>query len=547
MSINKSEAVFAGPGMSAWPGAHAGVARSAGVIGMATLCSRLLGFVRDIVIARLFGVYLYAQAFVIAFKIPNLFRDMIGEGAANAAFVPVFSEYTSRGRKEEFWELVNAGVNFLLVVLSAITLLGIAFSPALVRLVAPGFSADAQQFQATVTLNRLIFPYILLIGLTAYFVGVLNSLRHFSVPAFAPCLLNIAIIVCALLWGEGIKGLASGVLLGGLLQLAVQLPVLYAKGFRFRLSLKGFGHPDLKRVMHLLTPRLFSTAVYQLNNFVDTIFGSLVFIVGTGGVAALYFAYRLIQFPVGIFSNSLSQAILPLMSCQALDEDKTKLRKTLVFGLRAVLFVMIPASVGFMTLSRPIISALFQGGKFDSYAVQMTAQALFFYSIGLFAFGASRVVNCAFFAAKDTLTPAKVSALTLVLNVIFNGLLIFPLKLGGLALATSLSGIISFVVLFSMFRKKIGGIDLSGAWVFLAKVCAAAAGMGLICYFISAKMAFSGGVFVRAAGLIVPIFAGGSAYILFCALLRVEEVRSAWAWAVRSAVKPVSGVSSADA
>lgn len=345
-------------------GAHRSVVRSAGVIGIATLCSRLLGFVRDLVIARLFGVYVYAQAFVIAFKIPNLFRDMIGEGASNAAFVPVFSEYTTgRERTKEFWELVNAGMNFILVALSVVTLLGILLSPFLVRLIAPGFSADLQQFLTTVRLNRLVFPYLLLIGLTAYFMGVLNSLRHFSVPAFAPCLLNISIIVCALVWGEGIAGLASGVLIGGVLQLAVQLPVLYRKGYRPRFSLKGFGHPDLKRILRLLTPRLFSTAIYQLNNFVDTIFGSLVFIVGTGGVAALYFSYRLIQFPLGIFGNSLSQAILPLMSRQALTDDKTELRRTVLFGLRSVLFVMVPASVGFMVLSRTIVSALFQGGS----------------------------------------------------------------------------------------------------------------------------------------------------------------------------------------
>jgi putative peptidoglycan lipid II flippase len=511
-------------------GSHSHVARSAGVIGVATLCSRLLGFIRDIVIARLFGVYVYAQAFVIAFKIPNLFRDMIGEGASNAAFVPVFSEYVGRDRKQEFWELVNAGMNALLVVLAAITLLGIIFSPVLVRLIAPGFHSDPQQFLTTVRLNRLIFPYILLIGLAAYFMGVLNSLRHFAMPAFAPCLLNIAIIVCALVWGEGIAGLATGVLIGGVLQLAAQVPVLYAKGYRFRFSLKGFGHPDLKRIYRLLTPRLFSTAIYQLNNFVDTIFGSLVFIVGTGGVAALYFSYRLIQFPLGVFSNSLSQAMLPLMSCQALEEDRTKLRKTVVFGLRSVLFVMVPASVGLMVLSRPLVGALFQGGKFDAYATQMTSTALFYYSIGLFAYGSSRVINCAFFAMKDTVTPTKNSALSLVLNIVFNSLLIYPLKIGGLALATSLSGIISFFVLTFRLKKKIGGLDMSGMAEFSLKICAASAGMGLVCYFFSAHGTPGHGLLARAVLIAVPLLAGIGAYGIFCALLRVEEMNKAWAW-----------------
>ena len=510
------------------------LARSAGTIGAATLVSRLLGFVRDVVIARLFGVYLYSQAFVIAFKIPNLFRDVVGEGAANAAVVPVFSEYVAGRRTKEFWELVNAGMNLLLVVLSAITLLGILFSPLLVRLVAPGFGAGTQQFLVTVKLNRIIFPYILLVGLAAYSMAVLNSLRHFSIPAFAPCLLNIAIIVCALAWGEGIRGLATGVLLGGLLQLVVQLPVLYSKGFRFKFSLSNFSHPDLRRILRLMTPRLFSTAIYQLNNFVDTIFGSLAFIVGAGGVAALYFSYRLIQFPLGIFSNSLSQAILPQLSCQALEADRGEFRKAVMFGLRSVLFVMVPATVGFMVMSRPIVAALFRGGKFDAYAVDTTARALFFYSIGLFAYGSTKVINCAFFALKDTVTPTKNSALALVLNIIFNTALMFPMGIGGLALATSLSGIISFWVLLIRLDQKLGGLDWAGTRNFIVKVCCASAVMGAVCYAISSRDAIAAaGIAARAWRLLLPLCAGAAVYALTCALLRVEHMLALKRWLIR--------------
>ena len=186
------------------------VARSATIIGLATLASRILGFIRDVVIARLFGVYIYAQAFVIAFRIPNLFRDLVGEGASNAAIVPVLSEYNLKRSKEEFWELANLLLNLLVVVLSAITILGVIFSPLIVRLIAPGFIGSPEKLQATISLNRIIFPYILLIGLSAYAMAVLNSLKNFAVSAFAPCLLNIAIIVCALLLGEGTKGLDKG-------------------------------------------------------------------------------------------------------------------------------------------------------------------------------------------------------------------------------------------------------------------------------------------------------------------------------------------------
>ncbi|MCM8780336.1 MAG: murein biosynthesis integral membrane protein MurJ, partial [Candidatus Omnitrophica bacterium] len=250
------------------------IVKSASIISIATLCSRLLGFARDIVIARLFGVYIYAQAFVVAFKIPNLLRDLLAEGAANAAFVPVFSEYITRHNKEELWELANVVLNLLLVILSIITLLGIVFSPLIVRIIAPGFISDTAKLEATVRLTRWIFPYILLISLAAYSMGILNSFKHFSVPAFAPCLLNISIILCALLFGEDTLGLATGVLLGGVMQLAIQIPVLYKKGFRLNYFLRRFRHPAARTIGILMLPRILSSAIYQLNNFVDSIFGS---------------------------------------------------------------------------------------------------------------------------------------------------------------------------------------------------------------------------------------------------------------------------------
>ncbi|MBU3958878.1 MAG: murein biosynthesis integral membrane protein MurJ, partial [Candidatus Omnitrophica bacterium] len=309
------------------------IVRSTGIISLGTLCSRLLGFIRDIVIARLFGIYVYAQAFVVAFKIPNLFRDLVGEGATNAAFVPVFSEYTVKHTRQEFWELANVVLNLLLIVVGTITILGIIFSGTLVRLIAPGFVLDPYKLAVTIKLTRTIFPYLLLISLTAYAIGILHSLKHFSIPAFAPCLLNISIIVFALMFGERIKGLATGILVGGFLQLLVQIPVLYQKGFRFQFP-KRFRHPAAKAIGLLMVPRLFSSAIYQLNNFLDSIFGSLASIVGEGGVAALYFAYRLILFPIGIFSNALSQAILPTLSIQALEDNYDNLKQTLSFALR---------------------------------------------------------------------------------------------------------------------------------------------------------------------------------------------------------------------
>ncbi|MBM3243799.1 MAG: murein biosynthesis integral membrane protein MurJ [Candidatus Omnitrophica bacterium] len=510
MSIDKGQSNFS-------------VAKSAGLIGSATFISRVLGFVRDVVIARLFGVYTYAQAFVIAFKIPNLFRDFVGEGAANAAFVPVFSEYALKGSKEEFWELANVMLNILLVVLTAITLLGIIFSPFLIRLVAPGFVVFIEKFSLTVKLNRIIFPYILLIALAAYSTALLNSLKHFAIPAFAPALLNISIIIFALLYGEGIRGLSLGVLIGGVLQLAVQIPVLYRKGFRLKrpLTLK---HPGARQIRKLMLPRLLNSCIYQLNNFVDSAFGSLSWIVGEGGVAVLYFSYRLIQFPLGIFSNAISQAILPTLSRQAISEEKNELKDTLSFGLRAVFLVMLPASVFFIVVPAPLVKAIFSGGKFDSYSVGLTSQALLFYSIGLTAYGASKVLQASFFSLKDTATPTKVSALNLILNIILNSILMFPFKIAGIALASSISGIAAFLVLFALLKSKIGDFGISGIISSFLRILASSICMGVICYF---SMQLTSNRFISVATVLVV---GFISYIIFCFIFKVEEIRQIFSW-----------------
>jgi len=506
------------------------IAKSVSIIGFATLCSRLLGFLRDVVIARLFGVYVYAQAFVIAFKIPNLFRDLVGEGAVNAAFVPVFSEYSIKHTKEEFWELANVVLNLLLVILMAITILGITFSPIIVRLIAPGFIADSHKLETTIRLNRIIFSYILLISLAAYSMGILNSLKHFAVPAFAPCLLNISIIVFALLFGEGITGLALGVLVGGVLQLVIQIPVLYRKGFRLQLF-RRLKHPAAKTIGVLMLPRLFSSCIYQLNNFVDSIFGSLASIVGEGGVAVLYFAYRLILFPLGIFSTALSQAILPTLSCQALEDNYDKLKETLSFGLRATFFVMLPATAGFMVLAYPIISTLFRGGRFDVYSTGLTAHVLFFYSIGLVFYGTSRVLQSCFFSLKDTVTPTKVAFLSLIINIILNYILMFPLKLSGLALATSISGINTCVVLFFILMKRLKPFKVKAILISFTRILLASLLMGVVCYSVSRKNIFlDTGTLNRFLNLGIALLLGVLSYIVFCFIFKVGEMQELWQW-----------------
>jgi putative peptidoglycan lipid II flippase len=314
------------------------------------------------------------------------------------------------------------------------------------------------------------------------------------------------------------------------LQLGVQIPVLYKKGFRLKFP-KRFDHPAAKTIGKLMLPRLLSSCIYQLNNFVDSIFGSLAWIVGEGGVAVLYFSYRLIQFPLGVFSTALSQAILPTFSTQALEASRENLKKTLSWSLRAVFFVMLPASVGLMVLSRPITNTIFAGGKFDLYSAQTTASALFFYSIGLFAYGATKILQSCFFALKDTVTPTKIAGLALILNIILNSLLMFPMRIAGIALATSISGINSFIILFILLRKRIGDFKVKEITLSFLRILLASLGMAIICYYFSQRQLISGaGSFIKFLNLGIIIIFGLISYSAFCFAFRVREIKELWIW-----------------
>jgi putative peptidoglycan lipid II flippase len=294
--------------------------------------------------------------------------------------------------------------------------------------------------------------------------------------------------------------------------------VLYKKGFRIKAP-KSLRHPEALTIGRLMVPRVFSSCIYQLNNFVDSIFGSFAAIVGEGGVAVLYFSYRLIQFPLGVFSNAIFQAMLPTLSHQAAEKDLDSLKRTISFGLRSVFFVMLPAQVFFMVLAKPLINALFSGGKFDAYSVELTAAALFFYSIGLSAYGANKILQGAYFSLKDTVTPTKLAGLSLLLNIVLNYILMFPLKIGGIALATSVSGIISFGILLAILVKKVGDFGLKEVGFSFMRILAASIGMGAVCY-CCIRLAHN-----RFIVLALTLSAGVISYAAFCLLLKVDEMR----------------------
>ncbi|MDP2967897.1 MAG: murein biosynthesis integral membrane protein MurJ, partial [Deltaproteobacteria bacterium] len=310
------------------------IAKAASTIGMGTLLSRILGFFRDMVIAHFFGAGMAADAFFVAFRIPNLWRRLVGEGSLTISFIPVYTEYLHQRSEEEIREVTHAAFTLMGLVLLLITLLGIFFSPVLIQIIAPGFARIPEKFQLTITLNQIIFPYLFFMGLFALCMGILNSRRHFFAPAIAPIFLNISIILSVFLFYHSfqkpVMTLAVGVLAGGVIQLLFQIPFLWQKGITFRFNF-NFGHPAIKRIGALMVPGIIGTAVYQINVFIDTIFAS--FLPG-GSVSYLFFADRLLEFPLGIFAIAIGMASLPALSRLASQGKMEELKNTLSFTFR---------------------------------------------------------------------------------------------------------------------------------------------------------------------------------------------------------------------
>ncbi len=508
-----------------------GIVRSTTIISLGTLSSRILGFVRDIIIAKLLGTASGADAFFVAFRIPNLFRDLVGEGATNSAFVPVFSEYEAKKDKVELWNFVSVFLILSLMVLSLITILGIVFAPVIVRVMAPGFLTDPQKLETTIFLTRIMFPYLILIGLTAYSMGILYTFRSFVTPAFSPCLLNVAMIGSALvatfLHHDHVLGLAIGVLIGGVLQLSVQIWPLVKKGIHIKRPLT-LSHPGAKKVGQLLLPRLFGSAVYQLNIVIDTFCASLSGIVGAGGIAAIYYANRIIQFPMGLVGVALASAILPSMAGFAARDNLEDLKKTLAFSLENIFLVMVPASVAVMLLAFPMTKILFERGEFNSYSTQITSWALLFSAFGLVGFGGSKIMVTTFHSLQDTATPVKVGFVCLITNAVLNFLLMGPLKVGGIALASAIASTVNFLVLFYLMNKKLDGIHENLLHYFF-RVSLAAGLMGSGIIFAWNQLGF----FPEITRLLVVMALGIFIYLVSCLFLKISQVEAVLRWISR--------------
>jgi putative peptidoglycan lipid II flippase len=435
------------------------VIKAAGVVSGATLLSRIFGLLRDIVIAGYFGAGMASDAFFVAFRIPNLLRRLFAEGSLSIAFVPVFTEYLTKDGESIAFLFARSAIRLISILLAAAAVVGILLTPLIVRIMAPGFMASPEKLELTITLTRFMFPYIFFIGLVALCMGILNALGHFAAPALAPVMLNLAMIVSVLFLSPHLQnpvyGLAIGVLLGGLLQLLLQIPFLLRKGMVFWEAANLF-HPGLKRIGKLMLPAVFGAAVYQINILVGTLLASLL---PDGSVSYLYYADRLVQFPLGIFAIAAATAVLPSFSRYAAVQDNKALRETFGYAMRLVFFITIPSMVGLILLREPIVGLLFKRGAFDSQTTALTASALFYYGIGLWAFSAVRIVVTLFYALQDTRTPVKMAAISIVVNMILGVALMWPLRHGGLALATSLASMVNLYLLVRALRKKVGLID----------------------------------------------------------------------------------------
>ena len=503
------------------------IVRSTGILAAATGVSRVLGFARDILLAQLFGTGAAAQAFVVAFRLPNLMRDLVAEGAVTSAFVPVLSWYRAR-EPAEFWRLSHALGTRLLVLLCAVGLTGTLAAPQIVRLVAPGFAADPEKFALTVTLTQILFPFITLVGLWAYFMGLLNSLGHFAAPALGPAVLNAAMIAACLWfvprWTPGIAAVASAVLVGGVLQLAMQLPVAWRLGFRWRWRWR---HPGSREILRLLGPRVVGSAVYQASVLIDTVLASLAAVVGDGAVAALYFANRLIQLPLAIFGTASAQASLPSLAEQAAHGDVAAFRATLLSVLRMVGFVILPAAVGLIVLAQPLVHGLFERGAFDARATAMTAQALACYALGLLAYASSKVTTGAFYALKDTATPVRLAAEALAVNLALSVMLMWPLQIRGLALAAAMSNSLNAWRLLRRLERRLAAPVLAPLCAPLLRMAAASLMMGAGCWMVWQAAASRWPAWLGLSTLIVSGLVG---YALACRIIGVQELAMVSRW-----------------
>lgn len=535
------------------------VARSAGIVSIAVLGSRVLGLVRDQIFAAFFGAGFLNDAFQVGFRIPNILRDLFAEGALSAAFVKTFTDYTERRREDEAWRLASMVMNALAVVLSVICLVGILFSRRIVAIIAPGFPPEKAAL--AVTMTQIMFPFILLVALAAVAMGVLNTKRQFGIPASASTMFNVGSIIFGLAfayWLSGgdwaaptdptaipepraqwaLIGMAIGTLIGGGLQFLIQVPSLLRVGFRFRAAL-SFTDPGVRQVMRLMGPAIIGTAATQVNVLINTFYSSSI----AGGPSWLGYSFRLMQFPIGVFGVAIGTATLPTISRFAARGDIGNFRSTLSSSIGLVFLLTIPSACGLVVLGRPIVALLFQHGAFDSSDTDMVAAALTAYSVGLAGYAAIKVLSPAFYALDDARTPMLISLASIVVNAVA-GYFLRELLSGygvtpetpsgyghaGLALSTSCVALVNFFALALFMRRRIRRLEgrrILSSFLRIALASAALSVAAYATYVWLLRALGDRGFAARLAETLVPMAAGGVVFVLTAKLLRVRELEQA--------------------
>lgn len=528
------------------------IVRAAGLVGLLTLVSRIAGLVRDSVVGYYFGTGMAADAFFVAFRLPNLLRRFVAEGAMSVAFIPVFTDYLNNRSRKEAVAAASALATVMAAGLALLVGVGVVFAPTWTALFAPGFVEEPALFALTVTLTRLVFPYIFLISLVALASGMLNSLRHFATPAVSPVFLNLSMIAAAVFLcphlAVPVHGLAYGVLIGGACQLAVQIPPLLRHGVRI-VPLWRPRHEAVRRALGLMAPMVFGAAVYQINLLVGTVLASVL---PTGSVSYLWYAGRVFEFPLGIFTVALGTAALPSFVAQAARGARDELRHSLVFSIRLTNFLVLPATVGIMVLAIPITSVLFQRGAFGYGESVLTARALTAFAVGLWSVSMVRLLVPAFYALQDTRSPVVAAAWGFVANagcsVLLMGpvpaagnswlagaitalartLWVFDLRHVGLALATSLSAVVNMILLAALLRRHMGQLGVAELLPSFARSLVASLTMIPVLHYIAGLADWSqgGALLAHAAVLLVAILGGVGAFAVVVLLLGGDEVQA---------------------
>lgn len=500
------------------------VTRAAGLLMLAMIISRILGYIRDVVIYAQFGQNRVTDAYQAAFSIPDFLYLILVGGAMSSAFIPVFSGYIARDENEEAWEVANSVLTVIIALMLVGIILGTIFTRELVYLLVPGFAGESVEL--TVTLTRIMFAQAFFMALSGITMGILNSFKHFWAPAVGSVMYNLGIIIVGVLLSPklGIAGFSVGVVAGAVANFGVQLPVLIKKGFRYRPRFNIF-HPGVIRIGVLMFPVLIGLSVTQFNLFVSQ---NLASTLPEGMVAALRTAQRLMQLPVGIFAVAIGVAVFPTLTGHAAKREMKQFKRSMSLGIRSVLFITLPASAGLLVLRVPLVRLLFQQGWFTAQNTEATAIALLYYSLGLIGYSAIQVLNRVFYALQDTRTPVVIGIVTIALNIGLSFALIGLMGHGGLALAYSVAGIVNMLLLMIIARAKIGGIDgrrivLSFGKSFLASIL-----MGLVVYFVAAWFELNLDMAVKANQawqVIAAALAGAVVYAGLVIGLKMEEAR----------------------